>query len=453
MISFENIHKHNSLYTILNEYIRQMHNRVYYSKIQVVGYENVPPEGYPILVIANHQNAVMDPLGMLYFYKDRRQPVFIARGDVFKVSNVVARVLRFMKILPTFRSRDGGREDIKSNLETFDLAARILNEGGTLTMFPEAGHQQGRYFSTFKKGFPRIAFAAAEMSGFQLDFKILPIFIYYTDPFNFRAQQLMVVGEPFHISEFYDLYKEEPNKAYLAMNEKARETVRSMGVDISDIEHYAQYDTVCTVCRSAFIQEKQMTPGDPLSAMLADKETIARVQALDTERHSDFEILMQQASEYKEKLYALRLRDWLFEASITKHCNWGIAALLLLTFPFFLFGMINNIIPFKAPLPLTRNVKDKMFTSTFNFCIGAILSFPICYIALYIVVCSLTNWWIALLYIVAAFLTLFCYFYWKKAFVKFLGRCRFRRYEQRQNPDWLRLKELRAAIRAAVCSR
>ncbi len=446
MISFENINKFDPVYHVWNEYYRQAHNKLYYSKIQVVGYENVPPKGYPIFAIANHQNAVMDPLGMLYFYKDRRQPVFIARGDVFKTSNFVARLLRFIKILPTFRARDGGREDIKSNLATFDLAARILNEGGTLTMFPEAGHQQGRYFSTFKKGFPRIAFLAAEKSDFQLDFKILPIFIYYTDPFNMGGQQLLVIGKPFAINEFYDLYKEEPNKAYLAMNEKAREAVRSMGIDITDHEHYEQYDTTLMVCRTQRIRKKHLPEGEPYSAMLADKDTVCILQRMDECAHADFETVMSDAAEYKQKLYQLRLRDWLFEKKTTLGSLLGIALLLCVTFPFFLFGMINNIIPFKAPELVKRKMKDKMFTSTLNFCFGVIISFPVCYIALFILVCCLTKWWIAILYMVATVLTLPCYFYWKKNFVKWLGRCRYYRYEKSQNPVWKRLCELRTEI-------
>ena len=262
MISFDHINDYDRLYQFLNNYFRWMHNKVYYKEIQVVGLENLPPKGYPVFAISNHHNAAMDPLAMLYMYPDHRQPVFIARGDIFKKSDFLAKLLRFLKILPTFRTRDGDREDVKSNLSTFDLAARILNEGGTLTMFPEAGHQQGKYFATFKKGFPRIAFRAAEISDYTLDFKILPMYIYYTEYFNMGAKQVIVIGEPFHFDEFYELYKSEPNNAYLALNAKSREVVRAMGVDVTDHEHYPQYDMVMTICRARTVARHFLNPTD-----------------------------------------------------------------------------------------------------------------------------------------------------------------------------------------------
>ena len=451
MISFEKVNQFDPLYQFLNEYFRQTHNRLYYRKIQVVGYENVPPKGYPVFVIANHQNAVMDPLGILYFFKDRRQPVYIARGDVFKGSGFVARLLRFLKILPTFRSRDGGREDIKSNLFTFDLAARFLNEGTTLCMFPEAGHQHGHYLSTFKKGFPRIAFLAAEKSGFTLDFKILPIFFYYSDLYNMGAKQLMVVGKPFAISEFYDLYKAEPNKAYIAMNAKAREALCSLGVDITDHDRCPQYDTVCLAARKSIVEQNGWNAAEPYSDLRSDQVVVSRLQKMDEEAHERFEELMEKAAEYKEKLQQLKLRDWLFDEKPTTAKILGVFALLLLTFPLFLFGMVNNIIPFKTPELLKRKTKDPLFASTLNFCVGVILAFPVWYLLLFILVWCLSKWWIALLYMLAVALTLPCYFYWKKNFVKWLGRCRFHRYERRRTPAFVRLKELRAAMRQAVC--
>ena len=69
------------------------HNVVYYRRFVVKNIENIPPRGVPTLVIANHQNGMMDAMAILHtLYHDRRQPVFIARGDIFKKDSV-ARVV------------------------------------------------------------------------------------------------------------------------------------------------------------------------------------------------------------------------------------------------------------------------------------------------------------------------------------------------------------------------
>ena len=454
MISFDHINDYDRLYQFLNNYFRWMHNKVYYKEIQVLGLENLPPKGYPIFAISNHHNAVMDPLAMLYMYPDHRQPVFIARGDIFKKNDFIAKLLRFLKILPTFRTRDGDREDVKSNLSTFDLAARILNEGGTLTMFPEAGHQQGKYFATFKKGFPRIAFRAAEISDYSLDFKILPMYIYYTEYFNMGAKQVIVIGEPFAIDEFYELYKTEPNNAYLAMNAKAREAVRSMGVDVTDHEHYAQYDMLMTMARARTIarhfQNPTATPDwnpkHPYSALLSDREVVAatdRLREMDTPR---FAQLMEDVAEYRTGLERLRLRDWEFEKSVSFSEILLRGLLLLFSLPLFLFGFINNFIPFNTSYLLTRNLKDPFFSSSIRFVFSSVVMFPLCYIALFVIVLCAANWWVALLYVLLSALLMPFQYRWKRAFIKFLSLCRFRRYERSGNPTLARLKELRANI-------
>lgn len=454
MISFDHINDYDRLYQFLNNYFRWMHNKVYYKEIQVIGLENLPPKGYPVFAISNHHNAAMDPLAMLYMYPDHRQPVFIARGDIFKKSVFLAKLLRFLKILPTFRTRDGDREDVKSNLSTFDLAARILNEGGTLTMFPEAGHQQGKYFATFKKGFPRIAFRAAEISDYTLDFKILPMYIYYTEYFNMGAKQVIVIDEPFAINEFYGLYKSEPNNAYLALNAKAREAVRSMGVDVTDHDHYEQYDMLMTMCRARTIarhfQNPTVTPDwnpkRPYSALLSDKEVVAAVDAVAANNPPRFAQLMEDVAEYRQGLQRLRLRDWEFEKPVTFSNILLRGLLLLISLPLFLFGFINNFIPFNTCHLLTRNLKDRFFSSSIRFVFSAVVMFPICYIALFVIVLCAANWWVALLYVLLSALLMPFQYRWKRAFIKLLSLCRFRRYERTGNLTLLRLKSLRDNI-------
>ena len=454
MISFDHINDYDRLYQFLNNYFRWAHNKVYYREIQVIGLENLPPKGYPVFAISNHHNAAMDPLAMLYMYPDHRQPVFIARGDIFKKSDFLAKLLRFLKILPTFRTRDGDREDVKSNLSTFDLAARILNEGGTLTMFPEAGHQQGKYFATFKKGFPRIAFRAAEISDYTLDFKILPMYIYYTEYFNMGAKQVMVIGEPFAIDEFYELYKSEPNNAYLALNAKAREVVRSMGVDVTDHDHYDQYDMLMTMARARTIarhfQNPTATPDwnpkRPYSALLSDKEVVAATDCLRETDTPRFAQLMEDVAEYRTGLERLRLRDWEFEKPVTFSNILLRGLLLLISLPLFLFGFINNFIPFNTCHLLTRNLKDRFFSSSIRFVFSAVVMFPICYIALFVIMLCAANWWVALLYVLLSALLMPFQYRWKRAFIKFLSLCRFRRYERTGNLTLLRLKSLRDNI-------
>lgn len=136
MISFENIDKYDWLYALYMNYLNIAHNHIYYRHFYILNQENIPRKGEPTIVIANHQNGVMDAMAILHtMSQDHRQPVFIARGDIFKKDGV-AKILRFLKIMPTFRTRDGNRDDVRSNIALYERAARVLKDGAPSSSSP-----------------------------------------------------------------------------------------------------------------------------------------------------------------------------------------------------------------------------------------------------------------------------------------------------------------------------
>jgi 1-acyl-sn-glycerol-3-phosphate acyltransferase len=249
MIDFTNIGKHSYPWDVIIPYFRFALKDVYFKEFVVEGRENIPLPGTPVFVIANHQNSALDALVIVGMFKDFRQPVFLARGDVFK-NNTISKILRFWRVMPTYRAKDsGGKSDLMKNLETFHIASNILKDGGVIGMFPEAGHQQGRYLSTLKKGVPRICFGAEEVADFHLNLQILPVNLHYSNIFNFREKVLVEIGKPFRFSEFLETYKTHPNDAYLQFNEKARAIFKSMVLDIEDMKHYEEYNLLREVVR------------------------------------------------------------------------------------------------------------------------------------------------------------------------------------------------------------
>ncbi len=97
--------------------------RLFYKKIYVYGKKNIP-SGHPVIFAPNHQNAVMDPLAILFTQKN--YIVFLARSDVFN-GKFLIRLLTFLKILPIYRQRDG-IENLAKNEEIFDITVRILKK-------------------------------------------------------------------------------------------------------------------------------------------------------------------------------------------------------------------------------------------------------------------------------------------------------------------------------------
>ena len=446
MINFDHINEFSKSYDINNRYLRFTHNHLYYRKIDIVGRENIPPRGTPTLVISNHQNGLMDALAILYLFDDHRQPVFIARGDIFKKDSI-AKMLRYLKILPAFRSRDGGRDDVKRNLDFIELEGRILNEGGTLAMFPEAGHQAGHFMTTFKKGFPRIAFKAEEMADFNLNLQILPLNIYYDNYFNFRGYLSITVGKPFTISEFFEKYKLEPNKAFAALNEKARAAIKAMTLDIEDKEHYEEYDILRQMSHTP-LKELGKDSATPLyEQQREDIETVRKLDEMRATEPEKFANLMSAAREYLNGLQKLNLRDWLINYNIKATSLIFKTLLLIILAPVYLFGLINNIIPFKLPEPLKRKMNDRMFSSSVNYALSVLITFPLWYLILFVAAWVVSGQlWFAAAYLFAAFCSLFFFFKYKKWFIKWRASCRYYIMCKSGNKMLQKIKELKKNI-------
>lgn len=446
MIDFTHVGDFSWRYFFYNLYLKFFHNHLYYRKMYVINRENIPAKGKPVLIIYNHQNGLSDPLNILYMFDDFRQPVFIARGDIFK-KDKVAKILRFLKILPTFRSRDGGVSDIKYNMTSFNIAAQVLNNGGTLVIAPEAQHQQGHYLGSFKKGFPRIAFAAEEMADFQLDLQILPVNIHYKDYYNARSEVVLTVGEPFGCTEFAENFKTDPNIAYGLLNEKARARLKAITPDIEAYEdYYQEIDLLRCMWVKPRLQQKGLSasyfPNYPAEEVTLLQE-IADMQRQEPQR---FTQLMGITHEYLEELQRLNLRDWIIgkKVGLAKVLFYTLVAVLF--FPLFLFGLVSNIIPFEVPALLRKKIKDKQLHSSFNF-VGGMVAFTVYYLLVLAMAWIVSKSFLCALCCMFAMIVSFFIFYaYKKGLIKLKALWRY--YKLHRRGETSRAEELDAQLKS-----
>lgn len=414
MISFDKIDKYDWLYDLYMNYLCIAHNHIYYRHFYILNKENIPAKGKPTIVIANHQNGVMDALAILHtMFQDRRQPVFIARGDIFKKDGV-ARILRFLKIMPTFRTRDGNLSDVRSNIALYNRAAKVLKSGGTIVIFPEATHQHGHYMNTFKKGFCRIAFSAEEINDFKLGVQVLPLNIHYSSYFNFRSDLMVTVGKPFTFEELFDLYKETPNDAYLALNEKARARVKELTPDIDIPEYLNEIEAITQMMSRPYLKKKELNPDLLPNQKDAAMTIIATLKQYKEDDPEAFVQLMEDTKQYSSLLQANGLTHWVINIKPNMLRLVGRIAGMVISFPLFLFGYINNYAPRRFSKVFTDKAKDPMLKSSFTYVAGTVLVFPLCYMVIFALAWILSkSFWFALGYILLTFGTAFLVHYYK----------------------------------------
>ena len=425
-------------------YLQYVNSGLYFRKEHILGLENVPDNGTPVVVVSNHQNCLNDPLCVCLQLTDRRMN-FIARANVFKVP-IFNKALRAMGLLPAYRMSHEGLGAVSKNQETFDDAGAALNDGETLMLFPEADHQDKRWLGTFKLGYLRIAFAAAEKNDFKQDIMILPSCNHYSNYFHARTDMLIRFGKPISLQPYYERYKEAPRETMVEINKIVRAAIQEMMLHISDIEHYDQIDFLRDNGYGKLYAKKHGYKFNYLpSRLLSDQRLVNELEKAGKEQPEVMEEIYKDTATFIQGLKELNIRDWLFQ----KNPGIGAAALrglgLLALLPFFLVSIGPTALLFLIPkIFLKAMIKDKMFFSSFNVAVSAFVSIPICLIIPVILLWIFLGFWWALGYFVAFPIMFIIAWNYMRIFMKFVGTCNFA--ARRNRAKVKELRKLRKSI-------
>ena len=375
-------------------YLQFVNSGLYFRKEHVIGLENVPANGTPVVIVANHQNCLNDPLCVCLKLTDRRMN-FLARANVFK-NPIFNKALRAMGLLPAYRMGYEGLAAVRNNQATFEDAGQSLKDGETVMLYPEAGHQDKRWLGTFKLGYLRIAFAAAENMGFEQDIMVLPSCNHYSNYFHARTDMLIKFGKPISLKPYYESYKEAPRETMVEVNKIVREAIKEMMLHIEDIENY---DAIDFLRENGYGKKYARSHGYKVNylpaRLLSDQCLVNDLQKAKDEYPEEMKKIYADTLELAKGIEELKIRDWLFER------NPGAEALLLRGLglvtlsPLFAVSIIPTGLLFVIPeIFMKRMIKDQMFVSSFNVAVSAFVSVPICMIIPAILLgCLVGPWW------------------------------------------------------------
>ena len=375
-------------------YLQFVNSGLYFRKEHVIGLENVPANGTPVVVVSNHQNCLNDPLCVCLQLTDRRMN-FLARANVFK-NPIFNKVLRAMGLLPAYRMGYEGLAEVQKNLTTIDDAGNSLNEGETVMLYPECGHQDKRWLGRFSLGYLKIAFSAASKMDFKQDIMILPSCNHYSNYFHARTDMLIKFGKPISLKPYYERYQEAPRETMMEINKIVHGQIKEMMLHIEDIENY---DAIDFLRENGFGKDYAIRHGFKYnylpSRLLSDQRLVNDLQKASEKYPEEMAQIYSDTLKLSEGIKSIGIRDWLFEH------NPGYEAVvlrglgLMALFPFFAVSIVPTALLFILPeIFLKTLIKDQMFISTFYVAVSALVSIPICMIIPAIVLwCTVGFWW------------------------------------------------------------
>ena len=435
---------HNLLLKAFRYYLQFVNSGLYFRKEHMVGLENVPVNGTPCVVVSNHQNCLNDPLSVVLNLTDRRMN-FIARANVFK-NPIAGAFLRKIGMLPAYRMSHEGYSSVSKNKDMMNASSNALCDGETLMMYPEAGHQDKRWLGSFKIGYLKIAFEAAEKFNFERDIMILPSANHYSNYFHARTDMLIRFGEPISLMPYYKKYKEEPRATMLEINDIVRERIKALMLNIEDLEHYDQIDFLReTGYGRKYAIEHGFKFNYLPSRLLSDQKLVSALQEATNEHPEEMEKIYEDTLTLSKGLKDLKIRDWLF---IRNH-KLPMAILrglwLIILLPLFIASIIPTALLFLIPkIFLKAWIKDRMFYSSFYVGVSVFISVPICLILPFVLLAALANIWWALGYLVAFPFMFVLAWNYMRLFWRFIGTCRYVKRSNRATIN--KLRDLRTSI-------
>lgn len=371
----------------LYEFLLRYENMTFhwaFNKLEYRGLSNFPTDG-AIILAPNHCNTLMDALAVLSINNDPK--VFVARADIFKKPRL-AKFLRFIKILPISRIRDG-KEALLNNGDTIEESISAICDGVPFCILPEGAHRPKHSLLPLKKGIARIAMGVIDRVGDKMPVYIVPIGLEYGDYFEYRSTLLVNIAEPIKLQDFLSEHKGETeneiyHKILLTLEERMKDTI----IYLPDDERYTG---LWELMNLGYSDHK-------VNSLYGRMRWMQHAASMMIKRNPDL-------IEWAEKIAKKReQRGISLNASTSKRTpleGIGKAAILVLIFPLVaLFSIL--LIPALILIGIIKpKLKDKTFINSIRHVALYIINVPI-QIILSLVSLIFLPWWVCPLIIIGS---------------------------------------------------
>jgi glycerol-3-phosphate O-acyltransferase/dihydroxyacetone phosphate acyltransferase len=374
---------------------------LFFHRIDVENPQNVPKTG-PLLFVANHSNALVDPLVIM---------TAIHRDVTLTAKNVLAKnaLLRWLMaachVITFHRGSDVGQgASRRQNVSSIHRCTEVLANGGSICIFPEGISHSDAKLRPFRNGVSHVALRYIREYGDCGSLRIVPVGLLYTAKDQFRSDVWVRFGEPVDVGSWMELHPKgtpadltrslEQHVAALTLNMPSRggELLLKWTADI----------VVTQADRPASLGSDTVSTAEWFRLVAALQEGRSWLNQYQPDRLKQ---LSSRIREYRRRLQ----RTGIVPAEVFLTIRFGRAAFFLLRElelvflggPMALFGAINHAMPyFTVKWIATRLSRDKDHWAS-NVVYSSLVVLPFFYCLQVAVVSLLVPTWWAVIYAVA----------------------------------------------------
>ncbi len=305
--------------------ISELAVRSYY-RVTVAG-ARLPATG-PVLVVANHNNSLVDPA--LVAAMAGRNVRFMAKAPLF-THPLIGWLIKGVGSVPVYRQQDDASK-MSQNLDSFRDVHAVLAKGDVVGIFPEGiSHSMSR-LAPLKTGAARIALGAAAQLG--SDFPIVAMGLVFRDRDAFRSEAHVIIGEAFG---WRDLVGDAGSRsAVRELTERIEHAMRRVSVNLERWEDEPLVRTAEAVWRAEFGAE-----ASPAAEVERLRVTAEALQALRDGGAEDWREVAVELKAHGRALARLGLtpETLIEDVPVAAALRWAVSRLWLLPlFPISLAG-------------------------------------------------------------------------------------------------------------------
>jgi 1-acyl-sn-glycerol-3-phosphate acyltransferase len=358
----------------------------FFRQTEIRGLENVPPN-QPLIFAGNHQNGVMDPLAIILFQKD--PIVYMGRADIF--SSWLNRILlRFIKVTPVYRIRDGF-ENLSKNDQQIKEAIDVLLDCKRLGVMPEGNHGEQHKLRPLVKGLFRIGYQAEIQLDGNAHVKIIPVGIDYNFYQHSGADLVLIYGKPIEIKEYLPLYLENPAIGLNTIRMALATSLSEIMLDIRSQDYDRTYRLCCYgvpayldyLAEKGLRTEAETMAGLRYDARVALANLFDRMETEEPETLQELDALTNRLNQLPG--YPAEIMEWMEETPNKIHqFLLGFIAVALLP------GFALNLPSWLVNRFIVSNVEDKQMHGTFVFTLGMAFNLVV-YVVVTVVIGNLLS--------------------------------------------------------------
>lgn len=353
----------NYLYWIFKPLLKLSWRTAY--SIKITGKENIDLKK-PTLIVANHTNAVIDPIAIAANVK--RGVFFLARGDAF-ANDFLKWLLWQYHIIPIYRKEECD-DNLEKNQVTFGRMFELFDKARPVLIFSEGKCIQEKTIRNFRKGTAHIAVDYANEKADRSKLHIQPVGLNYHLYNKFRADLIINFGVPFTLQDL-NLQDINSKESIQLITDKTHEKLAECMIIQTETDLYGMEIAAEEMAGDELA--KQFKKKSAVQNLFDMRAHITKQLALCyTTQKENFLSFKNELTQFENKLAAYKIPLNIFNKN---KASWFLLSVgLLFSFPVFAAGFILNAIPFFLPkIIVEKKVKNPVFESTVRVVLGMFL--------------------------------------------------------------------------------